>query len=44
MKRVKIDRAEMKEDGRRPEASELDNFNFMNKRAAAFESNELEVD
>ena len=44
MKRVKEDRAEMNETGRRPESSEMDMFNFMNRRAESFEKNELEVD
>lgn len=34
----------MKETGRRPEPAEVDMFNFMNRRANAFEKNELDVD
>ena len=42
MKRIKQNRAEMAEQGLRPEPDEAHMFEFMNRRAEAFERNELD--
>ena len=42
MKRIKQNRKEMAEQGLRPEPDEAHMFEFMNKRAEAFERNELD--
>ena len=42
MKRIKEERAEMAAEGRRPDAGELANYNFMTRRIQAFDRNEVD--
>ena len=42
MKRLKEDRQEMADEGRRPEPGELAHFNFMTRRIQAFDRNEVD--
>ena len=44
MKRVRDNKKEVMENGISITGQELDMFNFMNKRAEAFEKNELDPD
>ena len=44
IKRIKEERKEMEEEGRRPEPGEQAHYNFMTRRIEAFDRNEVDPD